>query len=31
VYSKFVEAKLREWHEFSVHVTDWEIERYTVI
>ena len=31
IYEKFLEAKYREWREFSVHVTDWEVERYTVI
>ncbi|MBS3122347.1 type I glutamate--ammonia ligase [Candidatus Woesearchaeota archaeon] len=27
-YEKYVEAKLEEWDEFRIYVTDWEIERY---
>jgi len=28
LYSKFLEAKSREWEEFRRHVTSWEQERY---
>jgi glutamine synthetase len=28
LFSKFLEAKMREWQEFRRHVTSWEQERY---
>ncbi len=28
IYEKFLEAKHKEWHDFTIHVTDWEIDRY---
>jgi glutamine synthetase len=28
VYEAFSRAKLAEWDEFRIRVTDWEIERY---
>lgn len=28
LYEKYVEAKTREWDEYRLHVTDWEISKY---
>lgn len=28
VYQKYLEGKLREWHEYSTNVSTWEINRY---
>jgi len=28
IYEKFLETKEREWREFTVHVTDWELKKY---
>ena len=28
VFGKYVEAKEKEWHEFSATVTEWELDRY---
>ncbi len=28
IFEKLVETAEREWREFSIHVTDWELERY---
>ncbi|MCD6450360.1 MAG: type I glutamate--ammonia ligase [Thermotogaceae bacterium] len=28
IFEKFTEAKLKEWKEYSVHVSDWEREKY---
>jgi len=28
VFSRFVEAKRREWEEYRMQVTEWEVERY---
>ncbi|ACX51540.1 glutamine synthetase, type I [Ammonifex degensii KC4] len=30
IYEKFMEAKLKEWHEYSTRVHPWEIETYLV-
>ena len=27
-YGKYVEAKAREWDEYQLQVTPWELERY---
>lgn len=29
-YEKYIDAKTREWDEYRVHVTQWEIDRYLV-
>jgi glutamine synthetase len=28
IFRKFLDLKRREWREFSISVTDWEIKRY---
>jgi glutamine synthetase len=28
VYENFMKVKLKEWDEFRIHVTEWEIEKY---
>lgn len=28
IYSKYLEAKREEWHEFRAQVTNWEVEQY---
>ena len=31
LYEKYVEAKTREWDEYRLHVTDWELDKYLEI
>jgi len=31
ILDRFVEAKTFEWHEYCVHVSDWELDRYLPI
>jgi glutamine synthetase len=31
VYERFVEAKTQEWNEYSLYVTQWELDRYLTI
>jgi glutamine synthetase len=28
IYTAFRRAKLEEWDDFRIHVTDWEVEKY---
>ena len=28
IFERYVEAKLQEWNEYRVHVTQWELDRY---
>lgn len=28
IYSAFVRAKMEEWEDFRIHVTDWEVAKY---
>jgi glutamine synthetase len=28
IYEAFCRARLSEWDEYCIHVTDWEVERY---
>jgi len=28
IYTAFRRAKLEEWDEYRIHVTDWEVENY---
>ncbi len=31
VFESFIENKIREWDQFRIHVTDWELQRYLPI
>ena len=31
IYETFLRAKMEEWDEYRIHVTDWEVERYLEI
>jgi glutamine synthetase len=31
IFRKFLDLKRREWREFSISVTDWEIKRYLIV
>ena len=28
VYERYVEAKMQEWNEYRLHVSQWEVDRY---
>jgi len=28
IFKKFLDLKRREWREYSIHVTDWEVQKY---
>jgi glutamine synthetase len=31
IFERYVEAKTKEWDDFRINVTDWEIKRYLEI
>jgi len=31
IVEKLVDAKKKEWEDFRIHVTDWELKRYLCI
>jgi glutamine synthetase len=31
VYERYVEAKMQEWNEYKLYVSQWELDRYLTL